>query len=127
MRRRSEIIGKAEPKILEKLPCPESICRKEPRRQHLLWSARGDARIQRMKAVSVRDLRYDFKKVERLLQEGSEIEITKRRKVIARLTPVRPQNPVLPDFLGRMRANYGNKVLEVSSADLVSADREDSS
>lgn len=80
-----------------------------------------------MKAVSVRDLRYDFKKVERLLQEGSEIEITKRRKVIARLTPVRAQQPVLPDFLGRMHANYGNKVFEVTSADLISADREDHS
>lgn len=40
-----------------------------------------------MKTVSVRDLRYDFKKVERLLRQGDELQITKRRKVIARLTP----------------------------------------
>jgi len=78
-----------------------------------------------MKTVSVRDLRYDFKKVERLLHQGDEIQITKRRKVIARLTPERAQRPPLPDFMARMRANYGDKVFEVSGADLISADRED--
>ena len=78
-----------------------------------------------MKSVSVRDLRYDFKKVERLLQQGNEIEVTKRRKVIARLTPAPSKRPPLPDFLARMRANYGDKVFEVSGADLISADRED--
>ena len=78
-----------------------------------------------MKTVSVRDLRYDFKKVERLLHQGDEIQITKRRKVIARLTPERAHRPPLPDFMARMRANYGDKVFEVSGADLISADRED--
>jgi antitoxin (DNA-binding transcriptional repressor) of toxin-antitoxin stability system len=78
-----------------------------------------------MKTVSVRDLRYDFKKVERLLSEGAEIEVTKRRKVIARLTPVPTGRPPLPDFLARMEKNYGDKVFEVTGADLISADRED--
>jgi antitoxin (DNA-binding transcriptional repressor) of toxin-antitoxin stability system len=78
-----------------------------------------------MKTVSVRDLRYDFKKVERMLSQGDEIQITKRRKVIARLTPEQSQRPPLPDFLARMRANLGDKVLEVSGAELISADRED--
>jgi antitoxin (DNA-binding transcriptional repressor) of toxin-antitoxin stability system len=77
-----------------------------------------------MKTVSVRDLRYDFKKVERLLSQGDEIQITKRRKVIARLTPEPAERPPLPDFLARMRANYGDKVFEVSGADLVSWDRD---
>jgi antitoxin (DNA-binding transcriptional repressor) of toxin-antitoxin stability system len=78
-----------------------------------------------MKTVSVRDLRYDFKKVERLLSQGDEIQITKRRKVIARLTPEPAGRPPLPDFLGRLKEIYGDKVLEVSGADLISADRED--
>ena len=77
-----------------------------------------------MKTVSVRDLRYDFKKVERLLSQGDEIQITKRRKVIARLTPEPAERPPLPDFLARMRANYGDKVFEVSGAELVSWDRD---
>lgn len=78
-----------------------------------------------MKTVSVRDLRYDFPKVERLLSQGDEIEITKRRKVVARLTPVPSERPPLPDFLARLKEIYGDKVLEVSGADLISADRED--
>jgi antitoxin (DNA-binding transcriptional repressor) of toxin-antitoxin stability system len=78
-----------------------------------------------MKTVSVRDLRYDFKKVERLLSQGDEIQVTKRRKVIARLSPVPTERPPLPDFLGRLKEIYGDKVLEVSGADLISADRED--
>jgi antitoxin (DNA-binding transcriptional repressor) of toxin-antitoxin stability system len=77
------------------------------------------------KTVSVRDLRYDFKKVERLLAQGNELQITKRRKVIARLTPEPVERPPLPDFLARMQANFGEKVLEVTGADLISADRED--
>jgi len=78
-----------------------------------------------MKTVSVRDLRYDFKKVERLLELGEEVQITKRRKPIARLSPEPAERPPLPDFLARMRANYGDQVFEVSGADLISADRED--
>jgi antitoxin (DNA-binding transcriptional repressor) of toxin-antitoxin stability system len=78
-----------------------------------------------MKTVSVRDLRYDFKKVERMLSQGNVVEITKRRKVVAHLTPVPSERPPLPDFLARLKEIYGDKVLEVSGADLISADRED--
>jgi antitoxin (DNA-binding transcriptional repressor) of toxin-antitoxin stability system len=77
-----------------------------------------------MKTVSVRDLRYDFPKVERLLRSGEEIQITKRRKAIARLTPEPASRAPLPDFLGRLKEIYGDKVLEVSGADLISWDRD---
>lgn len=42
-----------------------------------------------MTKASVRDLRCEFKKIERLLLQGEEIQITKRRRVIARLVPER--------------------------------------
>jgi antitoxin (DNA-binding transcriptional repressor) of toxin-antitoxin stability system len=80
-----------------------------------------------MKTVSVRDLRYDFKKVEKLLISGEEVKITKRRKVIALLTAEpagKPPTPPLPDFLGRLKEIYGDQVFEVSGAELISADRE---
>ena len=77
-----------------------------------------------MKKASVRDLRYGFKKIERLLLQGEEVQITKRRRVIARLTAERAQAPAkMPDFLGRLRAIYGEKILPTSGADLVAADR----
>jgi antitoxin (DNA-binding transcriptional repressor) of toxin-antitoxin stability system len=77
-----------------------------------------------MKTVSVRDLRYDFKKVERLLKAGEVVQITKRRKAIARLTPEPAEKPPMPDFLGRIREIYGDQVFEVSGADLISEGRE---
>jgi antitoxin (DNA-binding transcriptional repressor) of toxin-antitoxin stability system len=77
-----------------------------------------------MRTVSVRDLRYDFKTVERILQEGEEVHITKRRKVIARLVPEPAQRPALPDFMGRMRAIYGDKLLPTTGAEIVREDRD---
>ena len=78
-----------------------------------------------MKSVSVRDLRYDFPKVERLLREGKDVQVTKRKRVIARLVPepIKAQPP-LPDFLGRMKKIFGNKVLKVSGAELIAQDRD---
>jgi antitoxin (DNA-binding transcriptional repressor) of toxin-antitoxin stability system len=76
-----------------------------------------------MKTVSVRDLRYDFKAVEQILREGEEIRITKRRKVIARLVP-EPVRPPLPDFLGQMRAIYGDECSPVTGAEIVRLDRD---
>jgi len=77
-----------------------------------------------MKKASVRDLRYGFKKIERLLHQGEEIQITKRRRVIALLVPQRAETRTeSPDFLARLRTIYGDKVLAVSGADLISADR----
>jgi antitoxin (DNA-binding transcriptional repressor) of toxin-antitoxin stability system len=79
-----------------------------------------------MKKASVRDLRYAFKKIERLLRQGEQIQITKRRRVIARLVPESAQaSPELPDFLGRLHAIYGRKVLAVSGAELVASDRDE--
>ena len=77
-----------------------------------------------MKTASIRDLRYQFKKIERLLHQGEEVQITKRRRVIARLVPESAEAPKeLPDFLARLRTIYGNKALAVSGAELVSSDR----
>lgn len=76
-----------------------------------------------MKKASVRELRYSFKRIERLLQQGDEIQITKRRQVIARLVPELRTRPAMPDFVGRLRAIYGNETLKISGAELIEQDR----
>jgi prevent-host-death family protein len=43
-----------------------------------------------MHTLTVRDLRYDFAKIEAWLADGQEIEITKHGKPVARLSPPRP-------------------------------------
>ena len=78
-----------------------------------------------MKTVTVRDLRYDFPKVERILREGREVQITKRNKVIAKLIPESSATASrLPDFLRRLKEIYGDRVLETSGAELIREDRD---
>ncbi len=75
--------------------------------------------------TNVRDLRYRFSEVERLLQQGEEIEITRHRRVIAKLVPVEPAAPTeRSDFLGRLRAIFGDRVPKVSGAELLARERE---
>ena len=83
-----------------------------------------DAKMYHMTRASIRDLRYDFKKIERLLHQGEEIQITRRRRVIARLIP-EPEKRVaeVPDFLERLRASYGDQILSPTGADLIAEDR----
>lgn len=72
----------------------------------------------------MRDLRYDFKKLQRLLRQGEEIQITNRRRVVARLIPESAEpTPKLPNFLARLRANYGDNSLPVLGSDLIAEDR----
>jgi antitoxin (DNA-binding transcriptional repressor) of toxin-antitoxin stability system len=77
-----------------------------------------------MAKASIRDLRYQFRKVEDLLQQGEEIQITKRRRVIARLIPEsEKKNPEMPDFLARLKKIY-RKPLKVTGAEIIARDRE---
>ena len=79
-----------------------------------------------MMKASVRDLRYNFPQIEARLRAGEEIEITKRKQVIARLSPVRTRRKKkMPDFAKMLKEIYGDKVFEVSGAELISADREE--
>jgi antitoxin (DNA-binding transcriptional repressor) of toxin-antitoxin stability system len=77
-----------------------------------------------MKKASVRDLRYNFPQIEAQLRSGQEIEITKRKRVIARLLPVRPHAKTpTPDFTKMLREIYGERVMKTSGADLISEQR----
>ena len=72
-----------------------------------------------MRRATLLDLRYRFSAVENLLEAGQEIEITRRKRVIARLLP--PQTAARarrPDFLARLKRIYGTKKLAVSGAEL---------
>ena len=80
--------------------------------------------MHHMKKASVRDLRYRFSEVERLLEQGEKIEITKRKQVIGQLLPVRPAARRCPDFLARLHSIYGDRTLEVSSAQLLARERD---
>ena len=78
-----------------------------------------------MKQATLRDLRYNFDHIATLLQEGEEIQITKRKRVVARLLPPElPKVVVRPDFMARLKEMYGDKVMEQSGAELLAEERD---
>jgi len=66
-----------------------------------------------MQTLTIRDLRYDFAKVEAWLADGQEIEITKHGKPVARLSPPRPETARKFDVEAhrrRMKKTWGDRV-----------------
>jgi len=76
-----------------------------------------------MKKATVRDLRYHFRDIETHLNRGEEIEVHKRRKVIARLLPVRPKAEAYPDFSALRLRIFGRKKSRTTGTELVSEER----
>ncbi len=77
-----------------------------------------------MKRASIRDLRYNFPRIRRLLRLGESIEITERGRVIGRLQPATPGKGTWPDFEARWKAQFGDRILEPSGAELLAKERD---
>ena len=65
-----------------------------------------------MKTASIRDIRHDFARVLNWIEDGEQVEITKRRRVVARLVPVKPKAKKVewPDFEARRKKIFPNGV-----------------
>lgn len=73
-----------------------------------------------MKTTTVRDLRYDFPKIEAWLAGGEEILITKHSKPIARISSemaAETPMPALPDFLARAKKTWGDRFFTQEEVD----------
>ena len=78
-----------------------------------------------MKTATIRDLRYDFPRVEAWIRNGNEIEITKHGRPIARITPLtRPaaKKLVKPDIMARLKATWGDRVFSAKEVAQMRAD-----
>jgi antitoxin (DNA-binding transcriptional repressor) of toxin-antitoxin stability system len=67
-----------------------------------------------MKTANVRQLRHAFGEVMNLIDEGRQVEIVKKGKVVALLSPPpRPKTKKikLPDFKARRKRIFGDRVL----------------
>jgi len=67
-----------------------------------------------MKTANVRQLRHAFGEVMSLIAEGQQVEIIKKGKVIALLSPPpgrKSKKVKLPDFEARQRRIFGDQVL----------------
>lgn len=74
-----------------------------------------------MKTATVRDLRYDFPKIEAWLAGGEEIVITKHAKPVAKIsrcsTAPRGKPVPLPDYKSRLERIWGDRVFTQAEVD----------
>ena len=78
-----------------------------------------------MRKVSVRELQQELRRVLELVQRGETVEITKRHRVIAKLSPVRPSrgDVAWPDLDARARAVLGDRILSPGGMEQILKDR----
>lgn len=78
--------------------------------------------VSQMKTASVRELRQNFGNLLTWIEDGQEIQITKRRRVVARLVPEQQtkQKPVkMPNFGARLKKIYGTTILSAEAAQAI--------
>lgn len=78
-------------------------------------------------SVSVRELQQNLRRVMARVERGETVEVTRRRRPVARLAPVRPAGPLStwPDLDARARAVFGDRTISPSVANAVIEDRGD--
>lgn len=85
-------------------------------------------KLSDMKRVSVRELQRHLKDVLERVERGESIEVTKRNRVIGRLSPVAvasPESTEWPDLEARSEAVFGRRKIEPPPSEQVGLDRGD--
>ena len=75
-----------------------------------------------MKTASVRELRQNFGNLLTWIEAGEQVQITKRRRVVARLVPeasTKRQRVKMPDFAARLKKIHGHTVIPAKSAQAI--------
>jgi antitoxin (DNA-binding transcriptional repressor) of toxin-antitoxin stability system len=72
-----------------------------------------------MKTATLRDLRYDFKKIEAWLKAGEDVEITRHSKPFACVTlPKKPKAKLVhPDYAAQAKAIWGDRVFSAEEVE----------
>jgi prevent-host-death family protein len=71
--------------------------------------------------VSVRELQQNMSRVMARVERGQVIEVTRRRRPVARLSPVRPVAVASPwpDLNARAKSVFGDRVVTPSASEAV--------
>jgi antitoxin (DNA-binding transcriptional repressor) of toxin-antitoxin stability system len=79
-----------------------------------------------MKTASIRQVRHDFNTVLEWIDGGEQVEISKRGKVVALLSPPPPVKRLLPrrrpDFAARLKMRDAGRVISMRVMDEILAD-----
>ncbi len=73
-----------------------------------------------MKTATVADLRNRFPRVFKWIEEGEQVELTKRGRVVARIVPaaqVKPRKFKVPDFTAIRRKTLGEMAPMLTTGD----------
>ena len=76
-------------------------------------------------SISVRELQQNLKRVLTRVERGQVIEVTRRRRPVARLAPVRATAPVSswPDLDARAHAVFGDRILTPGASEVLAESR----
>jgi prevent-host-death family protein len=76
-------------------------------------------------SISIRELQQNLKRIMARVEQGQVIEVTRRRRPVARLGPVRAAAPVSPwpDLDARARAVFGDRILTPGGSDVLAESR----
>ena len=76
-------------------------------------------------SISVRELQQNLKRVMARVERGQIIEVTRRRRPVARLGPVRAAAPVSPwpDLDARAHAVFGDRILTPGASEVLAESR----
>jgi prevent-host-death family protein len=72
-------------------------------------------------SISIRELQQNLKQVMARVARGQVFEVTRHRRPIARLAPMRPVGPAepWPDLEARVREVFGNRLVAPSASQII--------
>ena len=81
-----------------------------------------------VKKTNIRELKHATSTVLGWVEQGESVEITRRNKVVAVISPPPPESSqkiVRPDYEARLTAIFGDKILPTTANELMDYDRGD--
>lgn len=72
-------------------------------------------------SVSVRELQQNLKRVMARVERGETVEVTRRRRPVARLAPAKATRPLAdwPDLEARTRSVFGDRIITPGASNVV--------
>src|SRR5213593_1540899 len=80
-----------------------------------------------MKTATIRQIQHHLSEVLRWVEDGQEVQIARRKRVIAKIVPARDdqQSVVWPDFIGRSTKIWGKSIRGKSVSRIIIEDRKE--
>jgi prevent-host-death family protein len=81
--------------------------------------------MRKVANISIRELQQNLKQVIARVERGQIVEVTRHRRPVARLAPMRPKGavPSWPDLDARARAVFGDRLVMPGPSEVVIEDR----